>query len=141
MTTNTHRRNDYEVVSISASPKASLIVTKLRGGIWNFGIFSWTFAISDWSFVFFADSNLSTSNLAQLFLISLLFIAWIYLKPENLETESLIAENISTLKYYKLSSSTPQHKAYRRKTEARMLQLEKYHLITQEYFLAIPYLC
>jgi hypothetical protein len=99
------------------------------------------FAAIDRSFAFFADGNLSAIELSQLFLASLLFIAWIYLKPKRLETESLIAENVNTLKYYNLDSGKPQHEAYRHKTEARMLQLERYHLITQEYFLPIPYLC
>ncbi|MBV8885549.1 MAG: hypothetical protein JO235_16355 [Chroococcidiopsidaceae cyanobacterium CP_BM_RX_35] len=77
-----------------------------------------------------------------MFTVYLLFIAWIYLKPErNLEAENLSAESISTLRYYELSSSTPQHEAYRHKTETRMLQLEKYHMISQEYSWPIPYLC
>lgn len=139
MTTNTHRRNDCEVTISGAPPQPSLVMTKLRCGIWNVGIFSWVFAVIERSFTFFGDGDPSTIELAQLFLVSLILITWIYLKPEN--PRSLIAENISTLRYYKLGSDTPQHEAYRRKTEARMLQLEKYHLITQEYFLPIPYLC
>lgn len=141
MTTDTHRCNDYEIISTSVAPQASLLVTKLRGSLWNFGIFFWTFAIIDRSFVFFADGDLSGIELAQLILVSLLFIAWIYWKPDYLEAESLIAETVSTLKRHKLNSGTPQHEAYRHKTEARMLLLEKYHLISQEYFLPIPYLC
>ena len=80
------------------------------------------FSIINRSFAFFADDYLSTIELTQLFTVYLLFIAWIYLKPEvNLEAESLNAESIST-RYYKLSSSTPQHEAYRHKTETRMLR-------------------
>jgi hypothetical protein len=99
MTTDTRHCNDHEVMGNAASSEASLLVTKRRGGIWNFDNFSWMFADSDRSFALFAG-ELSAIKLAQLFLVSLLFIAWIYLKPENLETESLIAENISTLKHY-----------------------------------------
>lgn len=58
-----------------------------------------------------------------------------------METENLDVKDISTLKYYKLSSVTPPHGVYMRKTEARMLQLEKHHAISQEYILPIPYLC
>jgi hypothetical protein len=59
----------------------------------------------------------------------------------NVESESLNAKSMSTLKYYKLSSQTPPHAVYLQQTEARMLQLEKYHMISQEYVLPIPYLC
>lgn len=58
-----------------------------------------------------------------------------------METETLDVRDISTLKYYKLSSVTPPHGVYMRKTEARMLQLKKHHAISQEYILPIPYLC
>jgi hypothetical protein len=59
----------------------------------------------------------------------------------NLEIESLNVKSMSTLKYYQLSSVTPPHGDYLRRTEARMLQLNKYHKISQEYILPIPYLC
>jgi hypothetical protein len=59
----------------------------------------------------------------------------------NVEIESLNVKSISTLKYYQLSSVTPPHAVYLRRTEARMLQLKQYHKISQEYILPIPYLC
>jgi hypothetical protein len=123
------------------SPTAHPCTNKPSGSVWKIGILSWVIGAVNRAFAFFADGDLSAIELSQLVLIFLPFIAWIYLKPESLETESSIVENISTLRYYKLDSDTPQHEAYLRKTEARMLQLEKYHLITQEYFLPIPYLC
>jgi hypothetical protein len=142
MTTDTRSRNGYEVTSTSSPEKASLATAKFRDGIWGFGIHYWMFDIIHRSFSSFADGYLSAIELIQLFTISLLLIGWICLKPEmNLEAARFSAESISTLKYYKLGSNTPQHEAYRHKTEARMLQLEKYHLISQEYFLPIPYLC
>ena len=139
MNTDTRRSNDYEVMDSGASAKVSLLVTKLRSGIWNFGVLYWMFTITEQSFTFLADSYLSGVELAQLLKVSLLFIAWIYLRPEA--KLGLSAEDIKTLKYYRLDSSTPQHETYRHKTEARMLQLEKYHLISQEYVLSVPYLC
>jgi hypothetical protein len=59
----------------------------------------------------------------------------------NVRIDSSNVKGMSTLKYYQLSSTTPPHPVYLRKTEARMLQLEKYHKIGQEYILPIPYLC
>ena len=129
-------------MSTNTSTKRSLLTTRLRSGIWNCGNLYWMFSIINRSFAFFADDYLSIVELTQLFTVYLLFIAWMYLKPErNLEAENLSAESISTLRHYKLSSSTPQHEAYRHKTETRMLQLEKYHMISQEYSWSIPYLC
>jgi hypothetical protein len=57
------------------------------------------------------------------------------------EIDSSNVKSMSTLKYYKLSSVTPPHPEYLRRTEARMLELQKYHKISQEYVLPIPYLC
>lgn len=54
---------------------------------------------------------------------------------------SLNSKSMSTLKYYQLDSVVPPHKAYLRKTAARMLQLKQHHAISQEYTLPIPYLC
>jgi hypothetical protein len=119
----------------------SLFAAKFQGSIWKLGFFFWMGTIAERSFAFFADGALPVTERVQLILVSLVCIAWISLKPKYLEAESLIIENIHTLKYYKLHSSTPQYESYRHKAEARMLQLEKYHLITQEYFLPIPYFC
>jgi hypothetical protein len=60
---------------------------------------------------------------------------------EHVKVESQHVKSMSTLKYYQLSSLTPAHPVYFHRTEARMLQLEKYHKISQEYILPIPYLC
>ncbi len=88
------------------------------------------------SFTAFTDSHLSIIELFGLLTLSWWCFAWIGSQPERQK-----GHGISTMKYYSLSSDTPQHEIYRHKTERRMLQLEKHHLITQEYTLAIPYLC
>lgn len=116
-------------------------MTRLRGGLWKVGSFAYMVALTDRSVACFAAGTWFAIGLAQVVLVALLFIGWLYLKPARLVAEHLSADQISTLKHYKLSSNTPQHAAYRHQTEARMLQLEKYHLITQEYVLPIPYLC
>jgi hypothetical protein len=119
----------------------SLLATKIRGGLWHVSTFCWIFAIIDRSFASFADGALSATELMQFFLVLLLWITWSYLKRVNLGSDSSIAENISTLRYYRIDSGAPQHDDYRHKAEDRMLQLEKYHLINQEYILPFPYLC
>ncbi|NJO78462.1 MAG: hypothetical protein HC827_08000 [Cyanobacteria bacterium RM1_2_2] len=117
-------------------------LTKLRNNVWHFGILYGMFNVTNQSFEFLADGDLSAIELFRLFAVSLLLAGWVYLKPEvSLEFESLSAADISTLKYYKLESIEPPHEAYLHKAEIRMLQLAKYHLISQEYVLPIPYLC
>jgi len=127
-------------MNTSSPTKASLF--KLRNWIWSFGILYWMFNILAQSVKFLSDSGLSLIGLIHLFAVSLLFAGWICLKPEaSLESEDLHVEDINTLKYYKLDSIAPPHEAYLHKTESRMLQLEKYHQISQEHILPIPYLC
>ena len=139
MTINVERSSKYKDMNTSPPKKASLLMNKLRSSIWSYGIICWIFGITDRSFTSFSDGYLSRIELTQLLTVCLLFVAWICLKPEY--SDEMSAEDISTLKYYKLDSNTPQHEAYFRKIEARMLQLEKYHMISQEYVLPIPYLC
>ncbi|WP_310488886.1 hypothetical protein [Chamaesiphon sp. VAR_69_metabat_338] len=63
------------------------------------------------------------------------------MNSSQIEIDSLNVKSMSTLKYYQLSSIAPPHEGYFHKTKARMLQLKKYHKISQEYTLPIPYLC
>jgi hypothetical protein len=121
--------------------ESSLLAIKIRGGLWHVSTLCWTFAIVDRSSAFLADGALSATESVQLLLMLLLCLTWSYLKPANLDANGSVAENISTLKYYKIDSGAPQHEDYRHKAEARMLQLEKHHLINQEYVLPFPYLC
>ncbi|NJR40704.1 MAG: hypothetical protein HC781_20065 [Leptolyngbyaceae cyanobacterium CSU_1_4] len=133
--------NDDKAMGNNSSSQPSRLMLKLRYGVWIFGIFSWMFAVTERCLSCFADGALSASELIPISLVFSLCLVWIYLKPKDLESENSIAENISTLKYYKIDSGIPQHETYRYKTEKRMLQLKQYHLITQEYILPIPYLC
>ena len=115
---------------------------KFQDNIWSLGIFYWIFNIINPCFNLRLDGGLSGFNLSHLFTTSLLFAGWIYLKPEvSPEHASFKTREISTLKYYKLDSVIPPQEGYLHDTEIRMLQLEKYHLISQEYVLQVPYLC
>jgi hypothetical protein len=116
--------------------KSFLFSTKIRESLWSFGTLFWIFVIIARSIAILADGVMVKIEILELFTISVLGIAWRLLKPEHSGVE-----NISTLKYYNIDSGIPQHEAYQRKAEARMLQIARYHLITQEYILPIPYLC
>ncbi len=54
---------------------------------------------------------------------------------------SLKPKSINTIKYYKLDAIVPPDETYLRQTEVRMLDLNRHHIISQEYVLPIPYLC
>lgn len=115
---------------------------KFRDNIWNLGIFYWIFNTINQCFNLLLNGDSSNSDVSHLFATSLLLTSWFYLKPEASHRHaSFKTKDISTLKYYKLDSVVPPHEAYLYDTEIRMLQLEKYHLISQEYVLQVPYLC
>jgi hypothetical protein len=59
----------------------------------------------------------------------------------KVKSKRLKVKSVSTIKYYKLDAIAPPDEAYLRHTEARMLQLNKHHIISQSYVLPIPYLC
>jgi hypothetical protein len=120
--------------------QCTLLSTKIRVGLWRCGSLFLIFAMVERSFAFFAGGASSIAELVQILMIFSLCTVWRYLEPKNLDITSIV-ENIPTLKSYRIDSGAPQHEPYRHKTEARMLQIERYHLITQEYILPIPYLC
>ncbi|KPQ33704.1 MAG: hypothetical protein HLUCCA11_17680 [Phormidesmis priestleyi Ana] len=145
---NTHKNarfSDSTNAPIPANATKSSSTRKLRDQfklvLWRFGLVCCTYAVTAQIFATFTDGRLSINEFFRLIILSLLCVIWIDLKPRNSRKENLLAEDISTLKYYNLSSETPQHQTYRHKTEHRMLQLEEHHLISQEYTLPMPYLC
>ena len=142
MTADTYRNDDLKDTNTYSATRASFLSIKFRNRIWSFGIFYWLFSVINQSFEFLSDGGLSAIELVHLLTAFLLLTGWILLSPQtSLEPESLHAKDINTLKFYTLNSLTPPHEAYLNKTEVRMLQLEKYHLISQEHLLPIPYLC
>lgn len=115
---------------------------KFRANLWSLGVFYWIFSLIDPCFHLLSNSSLSDFDLTHLFVTSLLFTSWVCLKPEaSPEHANFKAKEINTLKYYRLDSVVPPHEGYLHDTETRMLKLEKYHLISQEYVLQVPYLC
>jgi hypothetical protein len=125
-----------------SSIKNLFFTPKLQGKIWSFGLFYWVSSFVHRSFKFAVDGSLSGTELMNLLAVFLLLSGWICLKPQaNLASENLDADDISTLKHYKLDSTIAPHEAYLHKAESRMLHLERYHMISQEYVLPIPYRC
>lgn len=115
----------------------SLFVTKLRNNIWNLGIPSFLFGIADRGIASLTDGYLSAIELVHLFTASFFFISWLSLKPEK----SLNSGGLRTLQRYRTDLSLYQDDVYPCTAQARLLELQEQHMISQEYILPFPYLC
>ncbi|MDX2232805.1 MAG: hypothetical protein NW220_24455 [Leptolyngbyaceae cyanobacterium bins.349] len=111
---------------------AALLITRIRNSIWIFGIPSWLFGITDRSLAAFADGYLSPIEIFQLVTASLFFLSWLVLKPEPGTEEE-------TMPTYHLHPVEQMENAFAA-TQKRMQELQRFHLIRQEYVLPFPYL-
>jgi len=111
---------------------AALLITRLRNSIWMFGIPSWLFGITDRSIAAFADGYISPIEIFQLVTASLFFLSWLVLKPE-------LDSDAETLPAYNLDRTYDVENGFTA-TQARMQELQKFHLIRQEYILPFPFL-
>ncbi|OKH40499.1 hypothetical protein NIES2119_02470 [[Phormidium ambiguum] IAM M-71] len=105
-------------------------ITNLRNGIWLLGIPSWLFGISDRSMATLADGYLSAMDFMQLFTASLFFLSWLLLKPDRVEINTYPTDS-NLIPYEFHTGSAPN----------RILELRKFHLISQEYLLPFSHLC
>ena len=115
----------------------SLFVTQLRNNIWSLGIPSFIFGIADRGIASLTDGYLSAIELVHLFTASFFFISWLSLKPEK----SLNSGGLRTLQRYRSDLSLYQDEVASCTAQARLLELQEQHLISQEYILPFPYLC
>ena len=115
----------------------SLFVTQLRNNIWSLGIPSFIFGIADRGIASLTDGYLSAIELVHLFTASFFFISWLSLKPEK----SLNSGGLRTLQRYRTDLTLYQDELYPCTAQARLLELQEQHLISQEYILPFPYLC
>ncbi|MBD2463746.1 hypothetical protein H6G89_22350 [Oscillatoria sp. FACHB-1407] len=123
---NTDRKNNQFL-------EATVVISKLRNSIWFFGIPSWVYGIADRGVAALADGYLSAIEIAHILTASLFFLGWLLLKPDyDLDSEHL-------LPVYNPDSIS--HQNYLEATRARIDEMEKYHMIRQEYILPFPYLC
>ncbi len=137
MHSNIFRDDGCEVMKNNRSVELSLFVTKLKSSIWIFGIHSWLFGITDRSLASLADGYLSAIELVHLFIASFFFVSWLSLKPEK----RLNSGGLRTLQRYQTDSTAYLPEVYLRTAQARMLELQDRHAISQEYILPFPYLC
>ncbi len=124
-------------MNTNQSLQFSIFIANLRSSIWLLGIPSWIFGIADRSFASFADGYLSALELAQLFTASFFMLSWLYLKPEEsfqINDEGSLAISQPNLSYH-------QREVSRCPTQARKLELQNYHMISQEYLLPFSPIC
>ncbi|MGF1479324.1 MAG: hypothetical protein ACFB4I_07505 [Cyanophyceae cyanobacterium] len=106
-----------------------LCVAKLRNSVWSLGIPSWLFGITDRSIAALGDGYISPIEILHILIGTFFFVSWLYLKPEELDnTNSTDSVSLTHQQYWQLAHS-------------RMLELQQFHLIRQEYLLPFPYFC
>lgn len=137
MTANLSTVKRFEMMRASPSIELSLFIENFRNGVWLLGIPSWLFGIIDRTFASFTDGLLSSIEFLQLFTAFFFFISWLYLKPEKISDSTDAGKSqsylpVSDLEQRELALCTAQ---------ARMLELQEQHLISQEYILPFPYIC
>jgi hypothetical protein len=76
------------------------------------------------------------TSITQFFTVIVLFGGWLYLKPDS----SVRSDQGVAFQSHNVSSSLhrPHHLS---RIDARMMELQEYHLIGREYVLPFPYLC
>lgn len=111
-------------------------MVRLRNFIWLIGIPLCMFGILDRGISIFADNYVSFAEFFQIFIVSLLLMIWLYLRPG-----SLLAHETEVEQDYLNNLIAHQDKLYLSAAKDRMLELKEQHLISQKHILPFPYLC
>ena len=119
----------------------NLPLNRLMNAIWLFSVWVWGVAIAGATFNALSDQNFSSVEIAQLFAAFLIFVSWLHFKPVE-SIESINPEKILP-KLYDHSSDLLLQKSdlYSYASQARMTELQDYHMISQEYIFPFPYIC
>jgi hypothetical protein len=116
------------------SSEADQFTMQLKRSLWLIGILAWLFSLSDRGVAAFTDGYLSPTEGLTLLAITLLFLSWLSLKPQSSSrSDSAAIQPQAPFSFYPAQS----HLAT---AEARMNELQQYHLISQSYILPYPYL-
>ncbi|WNZ28024.1 hypothetical protein HJG54_33955 [Leptolyngbya sp. NK1-12] len=106
---------------------------QLKRAIWLIGILAWIFSFSDRGIAAFKDGYLSLTEGLVLLAIFVLFLSWVSLKPQPQPQPQKVAPPKLPFSFYPAQN----HLAA---AQARMDELQPYHLISQSYLLPYPYL-
>ncbi|HHP7243840.1 MAG TPA: hypothetical protein ACFE0H_04055 [Elainellaceae cyanobacterium] len=131
----THNQAPFVTTVRDRTPESFLCQGMLRSGIWVFGIPSWLFGVLDRGVAAFADGYLTAVEIANILTVSLLFVSWIYLKPDERDRSSdsaLISGSGIPLDLEHQQIAKPHF---------RTAELSEQHMIGQDYILPFPYVC
>ncbi|MBD0266707.1 MAG: hypothetical protein ICV77_00295 [Cyanobacteria bacterium Co-bin8] len=110
----------------------------MKTAVWVIGIPAWLFGVADRGVAAFFDHSVTTSEVSQLLFVSIIFVSWLLLKPE--ETASV--SNLRALRNHNVFSSIPQpQEKDKSKTQRRMQELSDQFITSQEHTLPFPYYC
>ncbi len=124
----------------SSVVKSTLYKAILRNAIWLLGILPWLFSVIDLGHTVFTQGRTTPANIARFLTAMFLFGGWLYLKPSNNKrNEQEVAFQGHKLQNDDTSSIHRPHHLNR--VDARMMELQRHHLIGREYVLPFPYLC
>ncbi|MGJ3251571.1 MAG: hypothetical protein ACFE0J_10625 [Elainellaceae cyanobacterium] len=130
----THNQAPSVATARDRTPESFLCQGMLRSGVWAFGIPSWLFGMLDRGVAAFADGYLTAVEIANILTVSLLFVSWIYLKPDERDRSSDSAP---------ISGSEGSLEEHQQLTnpQFRTAELPEQHIIGQDYILPFPYVC
>lgn len=121
-------KDNYEV-------ERSLYNRIFRTAVWVIGIPVWLFGVTDRGLVAFADHSPTVTEVSQLLLASVIFLSWLFLKPEDTAS----ASNLMALRNHKVFTSSRQSASQR--TQKRMQELDPQFVTSQVHTLPMPYYC
>jgi hypothetical protein len=141
MPTNSIQSGNPDSSSLNSSVvKCSLYQAILRNAVWLLGILPWVFSVVDLGYTVFTHGGTTPANIARFVTAMFLFGGWLYLKPSsNKRIDEDVAFQGHKLQSHNISSIHRPHHLNR--VDARMMELQSYHLIGREYVLPFPYLC
>lgn len=118
------------------SIERSLYNRIFRTAVWVIGIPAWLFGIADRWTVMFSVPDSSGIEVSQFLFVSIIFLSWLFLKPENTASDS----NLMALRSHQaFSVSSPQEAKNR--THLRMQELDGQFITSQVHTLPMPYYC
>jgi len=128
--------NSNDASSGKSIPKYLLYKVILKNAVWLLGILPWLFGAIDLGYDLLAPGMTTPTSITQFFTVIVLFGGWLYLKPDS----SVRSDQGVAFQGQNVSPSLHQADHLSR-LDARMMELQPYHLIGREYVLPFPYLC
>ncbi|MBW4474663.1 MAG: hypothetical protein KME45_30440 [Stenomitos rutilans HA7619-LM2] len=110
------------------------LLNRFRNGVWLLGIPSGLFGAIDRITAAFADGYVSAIEFIQFVTAILCLMGWLYLKPKpDVDSEVTLLQEHHQL--------TGLEETYLETAQSRMAELQKQHMIRQEYVLPFSYVC